>query len=124
MDALSQILEVIKHKGVVYEKIDFSAPWGIELPNDNNAQFWRLLKGTCFLTVPGEATINLKEGDLVLVPNGASHWIADNPASARIPAADFLKARDSGHHLFTGPGDQTIMIGGHFEFDSNPRPYI
>jgi len=125
MDALSQILEVIKHKGVVYDKINFSAPWGIDLPNDNNAQFWRLIKGRCYLTVPGEPTIHFQEGDLVLVPNGASHWIADSPISARVSAADFLKARDAGRHLFTGPGEKTIMIGGHFEFDNYPKhPFL
>lgn len=125
MDALSKILEIIKHKGIVYDRISFSAPWGIELPDDNNSQFWRLIKGKCSVTVPGEPTIEMKEGDVVLVPNGSSHWIADNPASKRISAFEFLKARDSGIPLFSGTGDKTIMIGGHFEFENKPKhPFL
>jgi AraC-like DNA-binding protein len=125
MDALSKILEIIKHKGIVYDKIAFSAPWGIELPDDNNSQFWRLIKGNCSVTVPGEPTIEMKEGDVVLVPNGSSHWIADSPASKQTPLSEFLKARDSGNHLFSGTGDKTIMIGGHFEFENKPRhPFL
>lgn len=125
MDALSEILEVIKHKGIVYEKIDFSAPWGIELPDDTNSQFWRLVKGNCIVTIPGESTIEMKEGDTVLVPNGAAHWISDSKDSKRISSAEFLKARDSGSHFFSGPGDKTIMIGGHFAFEKKPgHPFL
>ncbi|TKT90418.1 AraC family transcriptional regulator [Dyadobacter frigoris] len=125
MDALSEILEIIKHKGVVYEKIDFSAPWGIALPDDNNAQFWRLVKGKCIVTIPGESMIEMKEGDTVLVPNGAAHWIADSADSKRIPSSEFLKARDSGNHLFSGAGEKTIMIGGHFAFEDKPgHPFL
>lgn len=125
MDALSEILEVIKHKGIVYEKIDFSAPWGIELPDDSNSQFWRLIKGNCFVIIPGEITIEMKEGDTVLVPNGAAHWISDSTDSKRIPSAEFLKARDAGNPSFSGPGEKTIMIGGHFAFEKKPgHPFL
>lgn len=125
MDALSEILEIIKHKGVVYEKIDFSPPWGIELPDDNNAQFWSLIKGNCIVTIPGESVIEMKEGDTVLVPNGAAHWITDSADSIRISSAEFLKGRDSGNPFFSGSGDKTIMIGGHFSFEKNPgHPFL
>ncbi|MBE9461414.1 AraC family transcriptional regulator [Dyadobacter subterraneus] len=125
MDALSEILELIKHKGIVYEKINFSAPWGIELPGDNNAQFWRLIKGNCLVTVPGQIPIEMKEGDTVLVPNGSAHWIADGAGSKRISSSEFLRERDSGNHLFSGVGDKTIMIGGHFAFDEKPgHPFL
>jgi AraC-like DNA-binding protein len=125
MDALSEILEITKHRSIVYDKIAFSAPWGIELPDDDNSQFWRLIKGNCWVTVPGEPTIEMKEGDMILVPNGSAHWIADNLASKRVTQSEFLKARNNGNHLFSGTGNQTIMIGGHFSFENRPRhPFI
>lgn len=125
MDALSEILEVIKHKGIVYEKINFSAPWGIELPDDTNSQFWRLIKGNCIVTIPGESVIEMKEGDTVLVPNGSAHWISDSADSKRMPSTEFLRARDSGDIPFSGPGNKTIMIGGHFSFASRPgHPFL
>lgn len=125
MDALSEILEVIKYRGIVYEKIDFSAPWGIELPDDTNSQFWRLVKGKCSVTIPGETTIEMKEGDTVLIPNGAAHWISNEANSKRILSEEFLKARDNGNPFFSGPGEKTIMIGGHFSFEKKPgHPFL
>lgn len=125
MDALSQVLETIKLKGVVYDKRVLSAPWGLDIPQNESSQFWRLLKGTCFLQVPGEPLLEMKEGDLVFVPHGAAHWIADRPGSRRISSLEYRKARDSGNPLFTGDGDTSILIGGHFEFDIRPaHPFL
>ena len=125
MDALSKILETIKLKGVVYDKRELSVPWGLDISKDEASQFWRLLKGKCFLKVPGEPLLEMHEGDLVFVPHGSSHWIADHPDSRRVPSIEFRKARDSGKPMFTGDGDTTIFIGGHFEFDTKPaHPFL
>ena len=125
MDALSKVLETIKLKGVVYDKRELSVPWGLDISKDEASQFWRLLKGKCFLKVPGEPLLEMHEGDLVFVPHGSSHWIADHPDSRRVPSIEFRKARDSGKPMFTGDGDTTIFIGGHFEFDTKPaHPFL
>jgi AraC-like DNA-binding protein/mannose-6-phosphate isomerase-like protein (cupin superfamily) len=125
MDALSKILEAIKLKGVVYDKRELSAPWGLDISQDEASQFWRLLKGKCFLKVPGEPLLEMQEGDLVFVPHGSSHWIADHPGSRRVPSIEFRRARDSGKPMFTGDGDTSIFIGGHFEFDTKPaHPFL
>lgn len=125
MDALSQVLETIKFKGVVYNKREFSAPWGLEIAEDYASQFWRLLKGTCFLQVPGEQILELKEGDLVFVPHGSSHWITDHPGSKRVSSTLYRQARDKGQEMFRGDGTVSILIGGHFEFDIKPgHPFL
>jgi AraC-like DNA-binding protein len=125
MDALSKVLETIKFKGIVYNKREFSAPWGLEMSQDEVSQFWRLLKGTCFLQVPGEPLLEMKEGDMVFVPHGSSHWIADHPGSNRVPSIVYRKARDSGIPMFSGDGETSVLIGGHFEFDTRPaHPFL
>jgi len=106
-------------------KRELSAPWGIDIAQDDASQFWRLLKGKCFLKVPGEPPLEMHEGDLIFVPHGSSHWIADHPGSRRVPSIEFRKAHDSGKPMFTGDGDTTIFIGGHFEFDTKPaHPFL
>ena len=59
----------------------------------------------------------MAEGDLVFVPHGSAHWIADSPTSLRMSSPEFVKARRAGIPVFNGNGEVTILIGGHFEFD-------
>jgi AraC-like DNA-binding protein len=122
MDALSQVLETMKFKAVVYDKRELSAPWGLEIGQDHASQFWRLLKGTCFLQVPGEPLLELREGDLVFIPHGSAHWIADQPGSNRVSSTIYRQARDT---MFRGQGPVSVLIGGHFEFDARPaHPFL
>jgi AraC-like DNA-binding protein len=125
MDALSTILEATKLKSVVYKKLDVCAPWGLDIAKDNNSQYWRLIKGSCVLGLQNGQAIVMKEGDLVFIPHGSAHWIADKPTSRRIPATEYVKARDIGIRIFRSCGEQTTIIGGHFQFDDQPiHPFL
>jgi AraC-like DNA-binding protein len=125
VDALSTILEATKLESVVYKKLDVCAPWGLNIAQDNNSQYWRLIKGTCVLGLQSGQIIKMKEGDLVFIPHGSSHWIANKSTSRRIPATEYVKARDTGLHIFRSDGEQTTIIGGHFQFDEQPiHPFL
>lgn len=129
MDLLSDILESIrlkKLKAVIYPKITVSKnSWGIEVPEDNSSQFWRLLKGTCYLKVNGETAIKMKEGEIFFIPHGASHQISGNPQNKCVPAAQYGKALRNGAPLFKGGDEETVLMGGHFEMDpSFKHPFI
>ncbi len=119
MDALSDVLDSLKLKAVVYQKICFSAPWGIAIAQDQYSQFWRLLKGTCYVSIPGEELIRMHEGDFVFVPNGAAHRILGHPNNASVPASRYVAALQCGQPLFQGADEETLLIGGHFEFSSS-----
>jgi AraC-like DNA-binding protein len=117
MDALSTILEATGLRCVVYSKFPLEAPWGLDVVKDENSQFWRLVSGSCTIGAPDGRIIEMAEGDLVFVPHGSAHWIADKPASLRIPSPQFVKARREGTPIFNSGGDVTTLIAGHFEFD-------
>ncbi|WDF78098.1 AraC family transcriptional regulator [Mucilaginibacter sp. KACC 22773] len=117
MDALSTILDATSLRSVVYSKIPLSAPWGLDIIKDDNSQFWRLVSGSCSIGTPDGRIIEMDEGDLVFVPHGSAHWIADKPTSLRIPSPEFVKARRAGIPVFNTGGDVTTLIAGHFEFD-------
>jgi AraC-like DNA-binding protein len=117
MDALSTLIEATKLQGVVYSKIFNHAPWGIDAVQDNNSQYWRLVSGACFIGLPNGQLIEMQEGELVFIPHGSAHWIADKPGSLRISAADYVKARLAGIPIFGGHGAETTLIGGHFHFE-------
>jgi AraC-like DNA-binding protein len=124
MDALSTIVEATKLKGVVYNKLVNCAPWGIEVTQDNNSQYWRLIKGNCVVGLPNGELVEMMEGDLLFIPHGSSHWIADKPGSLRVPSAEYAKARQCGVPIFSGDGDETIIIGGHFYFNEDIHPFF
>lgn len=126
MDALSDVLNSVKLKGVVYQKVRCSkASWGVEAPQDSYSQFWQLLKGTCYLRVPGEKIIKMDEGDFVFIPHGSTHRISGKPENTCVPASQYTKALLSGKPLFQGKEEETLLIGGHFEFTSSVQhPFI
>lgn len=117
MDALSTVLEAVRLKAVVYSKFPLSAPWGVDVIADTNSQFWRLVSGSCTVGSPDGQSIELAEGDLVFIPHGSAHWIADQATSLRMPSPEFVKARREGIPVFNGDGNITMLIAGHFEFD-------
>jgi len=129
MDLLSDILESIrlrKLKAVIYPKITVSKNlWGIEVPEDNSSQFWRLLKGTCYLKVSGQTAVKMEKGEIFFIPHGASHQISGNPQNKCVPAAQYGKALRNGTPLFKGDDEETVLMGGHFEMDPSFRhPFI
>lgn len=126
MDSLSDILESIRLKAVIYPKIIVTQnSWGIEVAEDNSSQFWRLLNGTCYLKVDGETAIKMKEDEIFFIPHGASHQISGNPKNKCVPAAQYGKALRNGTPLFKGSDEETVLMGGHFEIDpSFKHPFI
>jgi AraC-like DNA-binding protein len=117
MDALSTVLEATGLKSIVYSKITLAAPWGLDLVKDGNSQFWRLVSGNCTIGSPDGNIITLTEGDLVFIPHGSAHWIADSRTSLRMPSPEFVKARRMGIPVFNSDGAVSTLVGGHFEFD-------
>ena len=117
MDALSTILEAIGLRSVVYSKFPLATPWGLDIVNDENSQFWRLVSGSCIVGSPDGRVIEMAEGDLVFVPHGSAHWIADSTTSLRMPSPEFVKARREGIPVFNNGDNRTILVAGHFEFD-------
>ena len=125
MDALSSILDNIKLKGVVYQKTRFSTSWGVAVAEDLNSQFWRLMKGTCYVRLPGQPVTKMNEGDFVYVPHGSAHLISGAPDSVCVPSAQYVQSLRCGEPMFQGTDEETILIGGHFEFVSdNVHPFL
>lgn len=125
MDALSSILEVTKLKGLVCDKLIVTGPWGLEVVQTENAQFWRLIKGNCMVSLYEGTAVSMEEGDIVIIPHGAPHWIADQKSSLRVTPLVFVNAKLAGFPLFKGNGMETTVVGGHFTFDRHQmHPFL
>lgn len=122
MDALSDILNTLRLTSSVYFRKDFLAPWGMDVPRGEFAQFHMLTRGTCWIGVEGESSPRrLSPGDVIICPTGASHWLGDDPGSSRLPGAEVLAEYLAGMDSFAGP-DTSVEAGaqlicGHFELN-------
>lgn len=118
MDALSSILDSIKLKAVVYQQTRFSAQWGIDVAQDENSQFWRVIKGSCYIILPRQKPIKMNAGDFIFIPHGSGHLMCSKPGNMCVPAPQYVQSLHSKKPMFQGDEEETILIGGHFEFAS------
>lgn len=124
MDVLSDILGAIRLRGTLYFHTEFRAPWGVRVPAFRRvARFHLVVRGTSWVVVKGEKEpILLEAGDLVLVPHGAEHKLADDPAVPCRTVDEILEITGfdgRGALVYGGEdtGAPTKLICGHFEFD-------
>ena len=102
MDALSEILRVIKLDSAIYLNGEFSEPWGVASPHSRVlAPIFTKCPGHVIiyhLLCEGRATVQLHDGtqialvpgDLIMLPHGDPHIISAGPCSSPVNAADNL----------------------------------
>jgi len=118
MDALSDILRLIRLRSTVYFRSDFQSPWGMKMDASSVAQFHIVVRGSCYLNfAESEAPVLLSTGDIVVFPHGEEHWLADDPANKKIPGQKVLESIKNNLPAFQGDRVSTTLVCGHFEFD-------
>lgn len=122
MDVLNDILDTLKLSGALYFRTDFSPPWAITVPNlAQAARFHLVVQGNCHVKFSNDASVLLGPGDLVLIPRGRSHILADNPERPATELESVLTENkyDGQGVLVVGDGDpnaSTQMVCGHLSF--------
>lgn len=122
MDLIDDILATLNLKGALYFRTDFTGAWGVSVPEHKGAaRFHLVVQGRCHVRLPSGKTVILGPGDLILIPAGRSHELADDPGRAAPPLETVLS--DAGYKgegaLIVGEGDpsaSTQMVCGHFTF--------
>lgn len=124
MDVLNDIFDTLELKGALYFRTDCSPPWAIAVPDyAAAARFHLVVQGSCHVRFASGDSVDLGPGDLVLIPGGRNHVLAD---AAGRPAPSLERVlEDSGYAgsgvLVLGEGDpaaSTQLICGHFTFRS------
>ncbi len=120
MDVLSDILKSIHLGGGVYFRCEFSAPWGMEMKPTPVAEFHVVIRGNCWLRMPGRDPIALRGGDLVAFPHGDAHTLTDAPNGTALPAEEIVRGQNLEHYgplTYGGGGLPTGVLCGYFQFD-------
>lgn len=119
-DVLGDIISTIELRSTLYFRAELTAPFSIAVPEDKNViRFHVANDGPCFVRVATGEHAMMRAGDLVLVPRGAAHTLADVPADDPKPLGEVLsEARfdGAGPLQFGGGGARTSLVCGHFGF--------
>ncbi|MFE3461551.1 AraC family transcriptional regulator [Nocardiopsis aegyptia] len=89
MDVLSDVITTVRTGRPVAARVEWYAPWGLRLPGSGGGSFQVVLQGSSWLFVEGEEPRRLAVGDVVLLPHGQGHTLADSPDT---PVTDLHEA--------------------------------
>jgi hypothetical protein len=79
---LGDVLEGLRFHGTVFFRSELAAPWGVWSDEDDSPRFHIALRGGFCVGREGrEAPVRVKESDIILLPRGGVHWMADQPAN-------------------------------------------
>lgn len=141
MDALSDVLRVVRLVGGVFLDAKFSAPWciagrveGVDfepfLDSRTPAQvigFHYVVDGRLLARVGNGPPIELRSGEIVLLPRNDVHILASGLEVKPIPAADVvLPAPGLGIPQVThgGGGEETHIVCGYLGSDAQQNPIM
>src|SRR5260370_23070069 len=116
-DIVADVVATTRGGSLMYSRNRFHAPWGAAFPAGNLASFHVITTGACWLTVDGADPVQLTRGDVVLIPSGAAHEVADTPQRPTRPMPEIAgRTLDDGAPpsdiLIEGDGPATVWICG------------
>ncbi|MFI7020530.1 AraC family transcriptional regulator [Streptomyces sp. NPDC050164] len=127
MDVLSQVTDAMRTGRPRFVRVEGHHPWRRRIRPVPGTAFHVLLQGSCRLVPPAGDPVVLGVGDVVLLPNGHGHGIADSYAA---PLLDSDPALDEefGENARTvtlgsgepgGPAALTVLLSGVFPLDQS-----
>jgi AraC-like DNA-binding protein len=125
-DIVADVIATTRHGSLMYARNRFHAPWGAAFPAGNLANFHVITAGVCWLTVEGADPVQLTSGDVVLIPSGAAHEIADAPGRPARPMPEIAgRTLDDGAPpsdiVIEGDGPATVWICGGYRLAAGVR---
>jgi AraC-like DNA-binding protein len=123
MDVLSDVISVARSGQPRSAKVTWHAPWAQEFASvPGSAGFQIILQGTSVFRVPGADPVLLTPGDVVFLPRGAGHTLADGPTTLPTgPACDPDDPQRSGLDVVGEPTDggapATVTLCGAYQLD-------
>lgn len=147
-DTLSDLLRAVRLRGAVYYYIEGIDPWVAEAPAapeivpaimpgaEHMIEFHGVARGACWAAMAGAPPVLMREGDLVLFPQGDAHVLSSAPGmraervdvgfyfTPRPPQLPFELSIDGTGNpsaLLDGGGDErTTVVCGFLGLDARP----
>lgn len=126
MDALTDVLHELRLADSYYCRSELTAPWGLAIPARESASFHFVAEGACWL-LAGPEPLRLEAGDLVLLPHGRGHRLADDPASRPVGIHELPHerlAQDAAVLRHGGGGEPALLLCGGVRFEVADHPLV
>jgi AraC-like DNA-binding protein len=138
MDALSDVLRVVRLKGGVFLHAEFSAPWCIlsqVAPEDCGAAiqgaehlvlYHYVVEGRLIAQIPNGRSVEVKAGEVVIFPHNHEHLLGSDMGLPPVPSRQVVKASPGGGLWVIrhgGGGERTRIVCGFLgcdRLDGNP----
>jgi AraC-like DNA-binding protein len=132
MDALSQILRVVRMVGAIFINAKFTAPWCYQSPSAGTAApflepgaervviFHLITEGDCYVVMDDGIPVRLTAGDVVIFPQGDAHLMTSKPGLAPATGArlDAVFKRRPRQLAYGGGGATTRLVCGYLACDA------
>ncbi len=120
-DVLTTVMDAVRLRSRVFCRSELKAPWGMALKRSDYAHFHVIERGGAWLRIAGKEPVALAGGDLVVVPHGTGHTLADSLVTKARPLADMAghRASEGGCVVMRGggAGAETQLVCGSFRFE-------
>src|SRR6476660_5934307 len=96
-DVLSDVLRAVQLTGALYFDFELSSPWVAEAPPSSELaakvmpgaqrviEYHLVARGSCWANAIGHPPIRLREGDLIVFPQGDAHVLSSAPGMRATP---------------------------------------
>lgn len=121
IDVLADVLDTLRFRGSIFFRSRLAAPWGMSLSKLKNPRFHIALNGDCYIGVDdmNDKVINLQHMDIVMLPHGEMHWIADQPGRKLTPSEQAGDACELGMPLFQNGEITNKLICGLIDYEKD-----
>ncbi|MBL4660469.1 MAG: cupin domain-containing protein [Alcanivoracaceae bacterium] len=121
LNVLNDVLNTLRFRGNIFFRSKLAAPWGFSFAKVKSPRFHIALNGDFYIGAGGHMgqTVNVKHMDIVMVPHGDMHWIADQSNSPLKASQDANIACELGSPFFQNGKITNKLICGivHYEKD-------
>jgi AraC-like DNA-binding protein len=134
LDALSDVLRIVRLTGAVFMDAEFTAPWcigepsGVEvciehLPHAQHVVIYHLVtEGGCEASVPNGPEVSARAGDLIIIPGGEAHSLGSDLSRRPVPGGPLVVKRgpdEVPQVRHGGGGAVTRMVCGYLACESS-----
>ena len=106
-DVLSDVLRSVRLSGAVFFDFEMSSPWVAEAPPSREIaasvmpgaqrviEYHLIARGGCWAQLIGEEPVFLREGDLIVFPQGDAHVLSSAPGMRATPDLSMFRRRQT-----------------------------
>ncbi len=115
-EVLDDILETLRFRGSIFFHSSLAAPWGMSLMSSSTPRFHVALEGG-FYVGTSDSQVSVKPMEIVMLPTGDMHWIADQENRKLVPSEQAGDACQLGQPLFQQGDITNRLMCGIVEYD-------